>query len=88
MVEGNPPNQGFEYWPAQSSDLNPIEHVWNALERKIERKRLPDKNLEQLKVAQQEGWAILDDYLAERLVRSMKRRCEAVCKAKGGATEY
>ncbi|KAG1140974.1 hypothetical protein G6F37_008664 [Rhizopus arrhizus] len=30
--------RGFEYWPAQSSDLNHIKHVWNALERQIEEK--------------------------------------------------
>ncbi|KAG0740159.1 hypothetical protein G6F57_008397 [Rhizopus arrhizus] len=62
--------------------------VWNALERQIERKRLSIKNLQQLKVALQEEWARLDDEFADRFVRSMKRRCEAVIKAKGGATEY
>ncbi|KAG1576871.1 hypothetical protein G6F46_006587 [Rhizopus delemar] len=80
--------KGFEYWPAQSPDLNPIEHVWNALERRIERKRSSIKNLEQLKVALREEWERMDDEFADRLVRSMKRRCEAVIKTKGGATEY
>ncbi|KAG1142817.1 hypothetical protein G6F37_007316 [Rhizopus arrhizus] len=47
---------GFEYWPAQSLDLNPIKHVQNALERQNERKRLSVKNLEQSKVALQEEW--------------------------------
>jgi hypothetical protein len=79
--------RGFEYWPAQSSDLNPIEHVWNALERQIERKKLPIKNLQQLKVALQEEWARLDDEFADRLVRSMKKQCEAVIKAKSDVTE-
>jgi hypothetical protein len=68
--------------------LNPTEHVWNVLERQIERRRLSIKNLEQLKVALQEEWARLDDEFADRLVQSMKRRYEAVIKAKDGATEY
>ncbi|KAG1373028.1 hypothetical protein G6F60_007696 [Rhizopus arrhizus] len=72
---------------AQCPDLNPIEHVWNALERQIERKGSLIKNLEQLKVALQE-WARLDDEFAERLVRSMNRRYKAVIKAKGDITEY
>ncbi|KAG1600267.1 hypothetical protein G6F47_004757 [Rhizopus delemar] len=80
--------RGFEQVSAQSPDLSPIEHVWNALERRIERKRSSIKNLEQLKVALREEWERMDDEFADRLVRSMKRRCEAVIKAKGGATEY
>ncbi|KAG1454057.1 hypothetical protein G6F46_005559 [Rhizopus delemar] len=87
MVKGNSPNKGFEYWPAQSSDLSPIEHVWNALERRIERKRSSVKNLEQLKVALREERERMDDEFADRLVRSMKRRCEGVIKAKGDVTE-
>ncbi|KAG1314835.1 hypothetical protein G6F64_001145 [Rhizopus arrhizus] len=80
--------RGFEYWPAQSPDLNSIEHVWNAHERQIERKRLSVKNLEQRKMALQEEWARLDDEFADRLVRNMKKRCEAVSKARGSVTEY
>ncbi|KAG1147483.1 hypothetical protein G6F37_004068 [Rhizopus arrhizus] len=78
---------GFEYWPTQNPDLNPIKYVQNVLEKQIERKRFSVNNLEQLKVALQE-WARLDDEFADRLVRSMKRRCKTVIKAKGGATEY
>ncbi|KAG1460324.1 hypothetical protein G6F46_005662 [Rhizopus delemar] len=73
---------------ARYPGLNAIEHVWNALERQIERKRSSIKNLEQLKVALQEEWDRMNDEFADRLVRSMKRRCKAVIKAKGGATEY
>jgi acyl carrier protein phosphodiesterase len=79
---------GSEYWPAQSPDLSLIKHVWNALDRRIERKRSSVKNLQQSKVTLQEEWARLDDEFAGRLVRSMKRRYEAIIKVKGGATEY
>ncbi|KAG1451104.1 hypothetical protein G6F46_010266 [Rhizopus delemar] len=78
----------FEYWPAQSPDLSLIEHVWNALERQIERKRSSVKNFVQLKVALQKECARLDDEFADRLVRSIKRRYEAIIKAKTGAIEY
>ncbi|KAG1050385.1 hypothetical protein G6F43_007330 [Rhizopus delemar] len=51
--------RGFEYWPAQSPDLSPIE-----------RKRSSVKNLEQLKVALREEWERMDDEFADRSVRS------------------
>lgn len=38
-------------WPSRSPDLNPIEHVWDMMGRKI-RNRVPaPSNLEQLKEA-------------------------------------
>jgi hypothetical protein len=39
-------------------------------------------------MALQEEWARLDDKFVERLVRSMKRRCEEVIKAKSGVADY
>ncbi|EIE89885.1 hypothetical protein G6F46_012516 [Rhizopus delemar] len=72
---------------AQSPDLNSIKHAWNVLERRIERKILSVKHLEHLKVALLEKWARLDDEFADQLVRSIKKQCEAVIKAKSGATE-
>ncbi|KAG0744888.1 hypothetical protein G6F57_001683 [Rhizopus arrhizus] len=62
--------RGFVYWPAQSPDLNPIEHAWNVLEKQIERRRLSIKNLQQLKAALQEEWAILDGEFAKRITKN------------------
>ncbi|OAD69798.1 hypothetical protein PHYBLDRAFT_70553 [Phycomyces blakesleeanus NRRL 1555(-)] len=43
--------KGFEYWSAQSLDLNPIEHVWWALEVKLSKVRASIQNVNELKIA-------------------------------------
>jgi len=78
----------FDYWPAQSPDLNPIEHIWHCLERLIEDRRACINNTEDHKAALQEAWGAISVDLADRLVASMRDRCLAVIKAKGGPTKY
>jgi transposase len=38
-------------WPAMSSDLNPIEHIWDMLGRRILARELPVQNIRQLEAA-------------------------------------
>ena len=38
-------------WPSRSPDLNPIEHVWDMMGRKIRNRVSAPSNLEQLKEA-------------------------------------
>lgn len=70
-------------WPSQSPDLNPIEHLWEELDRRI-RARTFTKTADLYKVLQQEWKKIPIDVV----MNLMPRRCQAVIDAKGYATKY
>ncbi|KAG1474292.1 hypothetical protein G6F56_000444 [Rhizopus delemar] len=78
----------FDYWPAQSPDLNPIEHLWSCLERLICNERSEFKNADELKAVLEAAWGEIHVDLADRLVGSMKDRCQVIIDAKGGPTKY
>ena len=73
-------------WPSQSPDLNPIEHLWEELDRRI-RARNFTKTAALFKVLEEEWKKISIDVII-KLVESMPRRCQAVIDAKGYATKY
>ncbi|OXA56016.1 Transposable element Tc1 transposase [Folsomia candida] len=73
-------------WAAQSPDLNPIEHLWAELERKIANRN--PSNKEDLKRILAEAWEDIDPDFTKKLVDSMPRRIQAVIEAKGGPTRY
>ena len=43
-------------WPAMSPDLNPIEHIWNKLGRRIKAREPPVQNIRQLEAALHREW--------------------------------
>ncbi|GFX35288.1 transposable element Tcb2 transposase [Trichonephila clavipes] len=70
--------------PAYSPDLNPIEHVWDALGRRIAARLHHPENTQQLKQMLIEEWALLSQEMLHQLVLSMRRRCEATIAVRGG----
>ena len=73
-------------WPAQSPDLNPIEHLWDALGRQLGCRAF--SNNEELWKHLQEQWQLIPRVYISTLVESMPRRVQAVIKARGGYTCY
>ncbi len=75
-------------WPPQSTDLNPIEHLWEVEEREIRIMDVQPTNLQQLRDAIMSIWTKISEECFQHLVESMPRRIKAVLKAKGGPTRY
>ncbi|OXA40237.1 Transposable element Tc1 transposase [Folsomia candida] len=73
-------------WPPQSPDLNPIEHLWDHIEREIRKQSF--SGIPGLKSRIREVWETISEDVTKNLVNSMTRRLEAVLKANGGPTKY
>ena len=84
--------QDHEYdvmlWPAQSPDLNPIEHLWGTLKRRLAGYEEEPKGILELWDRVQVEWEKIQPEVCQNLIESMPRRMEAVMKAKGGYTKY
>ena len=77
-------------WPANSPDLNPIEHVWREIKRRLFELPLEERptSLAALRDRISQIWNELDQDWIRRLVDSMLERLQAVIDAKGGHTKY
>ncbi|GFW18680.1 transposable element Tc3 transposase [Trichonephila clavipes] len=75
-------------WPAYSPDLNPLEHVWGALGRRIAARLHHPENTQQLKQMLIEEWALLPQEMLHQLVLSMRRRCEPTIAVRGEHVPY
>ena len=74
-------------WPSKSPDLNPIEHVWDLLDRRV-RQRPVQQNLHELEIDLVQEWTALFQLSIRNYVMSMRTRCLAVIAADGGYTRY
>lgn len=73
-------------WPAQSPDLNPIEHLWNDVKVKIGQKKF--KNSNDLWAGIKEAWYSIPQSRCQKLVESLPRRCQETLKNRGHPTKY
>jgi hypothetical protein len=73
-------------WPSQSPDLNPIEHIWALIKRRLSGKVC--RSREQLKEALQREWALVTKEYCMNLIDSMPRRIRSVLTSNGGHTLY
>jgi transposase len=75
-------------WPAQSPDINPIEHLWVHIKTKLGEWEEPPQGIQELWERVQKLWDEIPASVCQNLIESMPRRVEALYKAKGGHTKY
>ena len=74
-------------WLALSPDMNPIEHIWDELGRRV-RTNHQINNVQDLTRALQLEWQALPNVLIRRYVNSMRQRICACIASNGGHTRY
>lgn len=76
------------YWPAQSPDLNPIEHMWAYLKIQLGKYTSPPRSCKELwERISMERYKIPVE-LCSQLIRSKLKRLQAVHKVKGKHIKY
>ncbi|GFV39578.1 transposable element Tcb2 transposase [Trichonephila clavipes] len=75
-------------WPAYSPDLNPIEHVWDRLGRRIAARPRPSATVRDLEIALLEEWNSIPQRLIDNHIATMANKCAAVLAVRGDHTPY
>ncbi|GBO22141.1 hypothetical protein AVEN_93902-1, partial [Araneus ventricosus] len=71
-------------WPPKSPDMNIIEHIWDALQRAVQKRSPVPLTPTEFWTALQDSWFQLPPALLQTLVESMPRRVAALLRARGG----
>ncbi|GFX36118.1 transposable element Tcb2 transposase [Trichonephila clavipes] len=69
-------------WPARSPDLNPIEHVWDFLGRRLAARTLPPVTIREFRLALQDEWAAMPQQLIDTLILSIAVSGEIISPTK------
>ena len=73
-------------WPPFSPDLNPIEHMWDEVERRMEKEK--PKNETELKQSLLRVWQGIGTDVTKKLVDSVPNRLNEVIRMNGYPTRY
>jgi len=63
-------------WPSQSQDLNPIDHIWEYIDRHLKGNKPKNKN--ELYESNHDIWSSIPLDVINKLVDSMQYRCFSV----------
>ena len=75
-------------WPAQSPDLNPIEHLWWHLKKRLKEYETEPSGIHELWERVQTEWDAIPAQVCIDLIESMPSRVAEVLKSRGGYTKY
>ncbi|GFW72392.1 transposable element Tcb1 transposase [Trichonephila clavipes] len=75
-------------WPAYSPYLNPTEHVWDMLGRRIAAHQPPPTCIPELRRALLNEWCNIPQDQIDNLILSIPRRCKACIASSGRHTPY
>ncbi|GFX27668.1 transposable element Tcb2 transposase [Trichonephila clavipes] len=75
-------------WPTCSPDMNPIEHVWDALGRRVAGRQPPPQILQDLERALLEEWDRIPQLVINSLIDSMPQRGSTLLAVCGNHTPY
>jgi transposase len=73
-------------WPPQSPDLNPIESIWDYVDCRLRKSSRTSKD--HMWTNLRHTWNSIPKKILRKYIFSMRNRCEAVIRAKGGHTSY
>ena len=73
-------------WPPFSEDLNPVEHLWDELEKRL--KKHQPKNRQELGSLLMEEWKETEISVLEKLVDLVPSRLDEYIRVKDYPTKY
>ncbi|GFX18663.1 transposable element Tcb2 transposase [Trichonephila clavipes] len=75
-------------WPACFPDMNPIDHVWDALGRRVAGRRPAPQTLQEMERALLEVWDRISQLVINSLIDPIPQRCLTLLAFRGNHTPY